>query len=81
MDPQFSPLFSAQQRPQLTLAADDRSYVPNAVKKIMTKPRANSAKAANSLHTTLYHCFPTTDQQSWIANQNATTAIRPNSTT
>jgi hypothetical protein len=29
----------------------------------------------------LYHRFPTTDQQSWIANQKAATAITPKITT
>jgi hypothetical protein len=56
-------------------------FAPNAVKKIITNPSPNSPNAANSLHTTLYHCFPTIDQQSWIANQNAATAIAPNKIT
>src|SRR5580704_4527698 len=53
-------------------------FPPNAVKKIITNPSPISPNAANSLHTTLYHCFPTTDQLSWIANQNAATAVAPN---
>jgi hypothetical protein len=54
--------------------------LPNAVKKIITKPSPNNAKATNSRQTTLYHRLPTTDQQSCIANQNAATAISPNNT-
>ncbi len=63
------------------LRTDNLSYAPNAVKKIITNPSPNSPSATNSRHVTLYHGFPTTDQQSWIANQNAATAIAPNSTT
>ncbi|HSY69498.1 MAG TPA: hypothetical protein VK813_12695 [Edaphobacter sp.] len=64
-------------QPQVPEPPQDNQFAPNAVKKIITNPNPNSASAANSLHNTLYHCFPTTDQQSWIANQNAATAIAP----
>ena len=56
-------------------------HAANAVKKIIKNPNPNSPKATSSRHTTLYHLFPTTDQHSWIANQNAATAIAPKITT
>ncbi len=62
-------------------ATDNVFHAPNAVKKIITNPTPNSTNAAKIRHTTLYHCFPTTDQQSWIANQNAATAVAPKITT
>jgi hypothetical protein len=67
--------------PQMPEQPQDNQFAPNAVKKIITNPNPNNPSAANSLHNTLYHCFPTTDQQSWIANQNAATAIAPKITT
>jgi hypothetical protein len=59
----------------------DPAQAPNAVKKIITNPNPKSPSASNNLHPTLYHRFPATDQESWIANQNAATAIAPNSNT
>jgi hypothetical protein len=49
---------------ELTTGNGQLLQAPNAVKKIITNPNPNSPSAANSLHTTLYHCFPTTDQLS-----------------
>jgi hypothetical protein len=51
------------------------------VKNIITIPNPISATAPATRPATLYHGFPTTDQQSCIANQKAATAIAPNSIT
>ena len=49
---------------ELTTGNGQLLQAPNAVKKIITNPKPNSPSAANSLHATLYHRFPTTDQLS-----------------
>ena len=45
------------------------------MKKIITNPNPNNPKATNSRHVLLYQRFPTADQQSWMAYQNAATAM------
>ena len=49
-------------KPEAKPLSGQPHFPPNAVKKIITKPTPNSPSATNTLHTTLYHCFPTTDQ-------------------
>jgi hypothetical protein len=51
------------------------------VKKIIANLTQNSASITPSPHTTLYHRFPRTDQQSRIANQKTATAMLANITT
>jgi hypothetical protein len=62
--PKHPPLLRSTFSPHPELDEIRLQFPPNAVKKIITNPSPNSPSAANSLHTTLYHCFPTTDQLS-----------------